>query len=482
MKRASLLVLAAIAFALPAGAQDRRAEQGARDALQGAQADFATGAYGKAITRLRRAARACGRCSVPVRAQIMRDLGAISIQSGDADGGAAAFVDALNLEPNGELTPRYDSAEVRAAWDEAHLLSAAQPTGDFTHTPPAEATAGAALPLSFETDAALAKVTVRYKSSAMREFGRLDLVRSGKRWSGSVPCADVARGVMRYYVVGLDADGSPAATGGDARHPYFVRVRASTGEEKCAGSAPPPAEKPTPAPEEREKKEEKPKPAEDGAFVRLWVGFGASIDLSPLPVANDVCRSQGNPYYCTDPRGNDYPGDPKIALAGGRAGNVSGGFIAGDVRVFVAFDYAINSNLLAGARLGFVTNSYPGDAANKAGHAFSLPLHAEARVTYAFGDAPLAHTGVAPIVLGALGVGRFDASTVVQVAQTGVAGDRPTVAWDTGGPFFAAVGGGARVAFSPRAAFSMVAKASAAFGGAGVFPSFAPEASLQYGF
>jgi hypothetical protein len=194
-----------------------------------------------------------------------------------------------------------------------------------------------------------------------------------------------------------------------------------------------------------------------------------------------VCKSQGNPYYCTDPRGNDYPSDPNVSFANGRAGNVGGGLTASNVRVLAAMDYAITENVLAGGRLGFVANSYPGSAANKAGHGFSIPLHAEARLTYVFGDAPLAHTGLAPLVLGAIGIGRFDASTVVSVSQTGIVGDRPTLAWNTGGPFFAAVGGGARYALSPRAAFSAVAKASAALGG-GFFPSLAPEATLQYGF
>jgi hypothetical protein len=330
----------------------------------------------------------------------------------------------------------------------------------------------------------------------MREFGRVELSRVGKGWGGLVPCGDVVRGVLRYYVVGVDASGSPAATAGDARHPYFVRIRPSiTAEQpslpgqpppkKCAPGTPPPPVQSTPRPGETHEKapeEEKSKPAGPGTFARVWVGFGASLDVTSFPAATDVCKSQGNPYYCTDPRGSDYPSDPTTTFVNNRAGNVGGGLTASDVRVFAALDYAITANLLAGARLGLVANSYPGTAASQAGHAFSIPLHAEARITYAFGDAPLAHPGVAPIIIGALGVGRFDASTVVQVGQSGIVGDRPTLAWNTGGPFFVALGGGARYAFSPRVAFSAIAKASAATGGGGLFPTLAPEIGLQYGF
>src|SRR5262249_54153838 len=86
-----------------------------------------------------------------------------------------------------------------------------------------------------------AKVTLRYKSPAMRDFGRVELSRIGKGWGGLVPCGDVVRGVLRYYVVGVDASGSPAATAGDARHPYFVPIRPSlTGGTPSLPGQPPP--------------------------------------------------------------------------------------------------------------------------------------------------------------------------------------------------------------------------------------------------
>jgi hypothetical protein len=115
------------------------------------------------------------------------------------------------------------------------------------------------------------------------------------------------------------------------------------------------------------------------------------------------------------------------------------------------------------------------------GHAFGAPIHLELRGTYLFGDRPLTHSGFAPLLFVAGGIGEFDASTTVGVVTTGVPGVRPMLAWQTGGPGFVAVGAGVRYAFSPRVAFSAALKASGAFGG-GFFATGAPELGLQYGF
>ena len=73
-------------------------------------------------------------------------------------------------------------------------------------------------------------------------------------------------------------------------------------------------------------------------------------------------------------------------------------------------------------------------------------------------------------------------SVGVRVTQNGIIGERPMVAWISGGPAFAALGGGARYALSRRVAFSGGLKLTAALGPSGILPSMAPELSLQYGF
>ena len=54
--------------------------------------------------------------------------------------------------------------------------------------------------------------------------------------------------------------------------------------------------------------------------------------------------------------------------------------------------------------------------------------------------------------------------------------------WLTNGPWFLAVGGGARYQFSPRFAFNVAARLNVAFGGSGALVTYGPELALQYGF
>jgi hypothetical protein len=133
-------------------------------------------------------------------------------------------------------------------------------------------------------------------------------------------------------------------------------------------------------------------------------------------------------------------------------------------------------------RFGYVLQHYPGNAAVSDGRAFGLPLHFEGRATYVFGEDPLVRSGFAPFGFAAAGVAPFDASQTVMVTESGVAGQRPVLAWTTGGPFFVAVGGGARYAFSARAAFLMGLKLTGAIGGSGFYPTVAPELGVQLGF
>ena len=65
----------------------------------------------------------------------------------------------------------------------------------------------------------------------------------------------------------------------------------------------------------------------------------------------------------------------------------------GDVRVMLAVDYALRPSLLAGGRLGYVLNSYTGNAAVENNRALGPKIHVEVRATYLFGRDPLAHTG-----------------------------------------------------------------------------------------
>lgn len=149
-----------------------------------------------------------------------------------------------------------------------------------------------------------------------------------------------------------------------------------------------------------------------------------------------------------------------------------------------SFDYALTSNFLLGARLGYVLGTYTGAHAGKDGRGPLAPIHAELRATYVIGRAPLARAGIAPMVFLGGGIQELDAKVDVSVLQTGMpAGANKTVqAWGIGGPGFVAGGGGVRYAIVPRAAITAAAKITAAFGPNGVFPAISPELGVQFGF
>jgi hypothetical protein len=125
----------------------------------------------------------------------------------------------------------------------AGAAPADDPMGDFAHSPPEAAQANTPLPLYFEYpgDQPVVRVTLKYWGTHGQDWQRLELQRVAKGWGGTIPCADVTPGVMRYWLVGFDANGGALITGGGARHPYVVPVRAGSvsSPPHLPGRAPP---------------------------------------------------------------------------------------------------------------------------------------------------------------------------------------------------------------------------------------------------
>ncbi len=535
----AIAAFAALAFVVlfsgNAGAVDKRVEAQARAAIKAAAADYAANDYAQGILRLRKASKACGTsaCGAMVRAELLRDIGVLQLAGGDTDKASASFLEALLTESSVDWNPAYDKPDLRAEWeaakDEAAFVGRSQPSGDFVTTPAPEQVVHTAVPVYVEYGGTLAKVVVKYRSTGMKDYKKVQLSRMGKGWGGQIPCGDVVRGVVRYYVQGLDESDTPLALTGDPRHPLFVPIRWSiTSAAPHLPDKPPPvqcgatgqcpagtacgeshAEVAAPTLDNGEACEsdgqctsgrcaagrcvsERSPQGTGGGFVRMWFGVSASIDIVYLPSGSDVCllnntalpvNAQG--YYCTAPYGSDFPSRASPAenstLIKGQAGQAASGLQGGDVRILFSFDYAVTANLLVGGRFGYVAGSYPGAAAPRDGRGLAPPIDAEVRGTWVFGDKPLAREGFAPLVSIQGGVAKFDAATTVKVEVTNVAGIRPMVAWQIGGPAFAGLGAGVRYAFSPRVALTLALKAQFAFG-AGFFPTLGPEAGLQYGF
>jgi hypothetical protein len=510
--------LGSLALASTASALDPRTEAAAKAALKRASEKYLATDFASAIGILRKAAGECdgARCSAATKAAVLRDLGIMQFREGDGASAQRSFADALALEPGLTLGSDYDTPDVRAVF-EAAKGGADEPTepadaGDFTHTPATEQKANTPLPVYAEISSTeVARAFVKYRGAGMKDWARIEMRRMGKGWGALVPCSAVTVGTTRYWLQGFDSNGDPTATSGDPKHSFEVPIRAQIASEAphLPGRSAPQSCDEGAAPEEpgRVAPDEEPSetpgtesgaPAGPSAYARWWIGVAGAIDFLSLPGGDDVCAlTQGGApanasgYYCTNPSGSNFPSRSDVSqndsLLAGQAGHVDGGVRPGDLRALVAVDYALTPDVLIGARLGYVLNTYPSGGAAIVDHrAFGGKIHLEARGTYVFGDAPLSHEGFAPTVFASVGMAEFDGhvATVVSMSQkaSNLSISQPVNVWLTNGPWFVATGGGARYAFSARAAFNATFRVNLAFGGAGALFTFGPEIALQYGF
>jgi hypothetical protein len=400
--------------------------------------------------------------------------------------------------------------------------------GDFVHAPADEQKVNTPLPVYVEYPAgSLSRVIVKYAGTGVKTWSRLEMKHIGPGWGALIPCGSVTPGAMRYWILGFDENDEAAATSGDAKHPFVVPIREkltskpphlpgraapqTCDQDAAAADAGVTAEAETPrSPRtatrtprheaEAEAEEAAPEAHGEPTFARWWIGVAGSVEFLSLPAGNDLCRltSSGAPanasaYYCTIPNGSDFPlrtsAGPaqNSALVAGKAGQMAGGVVPGDLRAMIAVDYAVTSSLLVGGRLGYVLNSYPAGGAAVTDHrALGVKVHVEARGTYVFGDDPLTRPGFAPMVFAAVGVSEFDGHAASFITVNTTAGhpavNEPVNVWLTNGPWFLAVGGGARYQFSQRAAFTAAARVNAVFGGVGALFTYGPEIGFQYGF
>ncbi|MGH7298429.1 MAG: hypothetical protein ACRELB_26045 [Polyangiaceae bacterium] len=521
------LTLAAITTSTrPAVAADRRAEAAAHGAIDKAANDYLSTDYAKAAARLQKALRVCGksRCAAATRAAVLRDLGTMQFRNGDVGAAKKSWAEAVHLQPDIALNPNYDTPDLRAAWNESKAGGGGnggepeavgpQPTGDFTHTPISEQRVNTPLPVyaEYPGTSTIARVVVKYRGASAADWSRVELKRMGSGWGGQIPCGDVARGTMRYWIQGFDDGGDPIASSGDPKHPYTVPIR-----DDIASEAPHLPGKPAPktcdedsdcppgmagcgaddkgsTEDDGAQDDEKPA-APVAAFARMWVGVSGELpEFLQLPGGNDLCKltPQALPansagFYCTNPDGSDFPSrasaDQNNHLSiQGKAGDIKGGVQAGDIRVMLSFDYALSASFLIGARVGYVFNAYTGQAASSNGKAFGPKVHLEARATYLFGHDPLAHPGFAPMVFLGLGASEFDGHSTSVVTLDNVAGQQPVNVWLTDGPLFATGGAGFRYQFSVRTAFTAAARANTVFGGNGFLLTYGPEVGVFYGF
>ncbi len=519
-----LVGIIALSWARPLLAEDAKVEAAAEDAIAKAPTDYATKAFGKALYRLGKALRACGKeaCATASVAALARDAGSVHVAQHDKKGALKLFARAIGLVDDLELNPAYDTPDVRAVWEEAGgrkkpeppppappTPPAPPPPAAFAHAPATEQAADTPLPVYVEGGpAGVARVVLEYGSAAASgAWKEVAFDRVGTGWGAVVPCGDVGVGAVRYYVDGFDSGGAKVATAGDAEHPYEVPVKQAIASEpahlpgqpaprSCAQAAPPLSEGTRAA--------EEPAPSVRPArhWRRWWVGVSGEIDFMNVPSGDDLCirnaatgrPANGDNLYCTTLDGVDFPPASvtngtlaNIVPGQGQGGHSDGGLQLGDVRYLASVDYAVAANALVGARVGFIINRYQGTAAVSDKRAFGSPLHLELRATWVFGHDPLAGSGVAPIVFVAGGVSEFDAQLKSTVTIT--QGTPPTQThqlipvniWKTDGPGFVGAGLGLRISIDGHFAIIPAIRGDLALGN-GVTPLFGPELSLQLGF
>jgi hypothetical protein len=393
------------------------------------------------------------------------------------------------------------------------------------------------------------RVVLTYKSASDPEdadWKHLDLQRVGAGWGGQIPCNDVSAGTLRYFIQGYSKDMDVVGTNGTIKVPYQVPIRQEligppphlpnkSSPRACHGGETRPPERER-IPDETASTADCPpglpgcgKAAEEDAtnaegtdeevdegnrgkkgkgrpFPRVWIGVAAHLDFMQLPSGNDLCRlvPATNPapgqmvaqpansahVYCTDPSGGDFPlrsdnGKMNDQLRQGAAGQSGGGLVAGDLRLMVSLDYAVNGNLLIGLRGGYVFLAYPGQAAVNDNYAFGPRVYGEARITGLIAKNPMRRAGAAPMVFVGGGVSTFDGhvSSSATVAPPGGAPSAvPVDLWITNGPGFVDVGAGVRYAPTPRVALVGAVRLNVSFGNNGTISTFGPELGVQYGF
>ncbi len=237
----------------------------------------------------------------------------------------------------------------------------------------------------------------------------------------------------------------------------------------------------------------------------MWGGVGLALDIVLVPGQDDVCAlnmqgtgalTPGNSYVCYDPtqQGRFPPTGPSGATVNqaidisspNRLDFVNGGFVHGPLTIFASFDYALNYNVLVGARAGYEALTYPG---NNPAPAFP-PIRLEARVSYLLGARAI-NRAFAPVFFLGAGAGEFDAFVPVKVTLMNPAGPYTSGgvikedAWLTAGPVYATAGGGVRFAFGGEeksVALTGLLKFEGAFGGtSGFLFGLAPEVGLEFG-
>ena len=179
----------------------------------------------------------------------------------------------------------------------------------------------------------------------------------------------------------------------------------------AAGGVKPEPEPAAPEPEEDEHEAAPPAPVVDeetpsDGQAHNWLSAAFQLDFLTYSQTSGVC-SGADQYQCFL-QGQSYTG----SIYGGSGNQVQGGVGVATKRVLVGYERLLGDNFTLGAKLGFAFGGSP-KATTGSGSAF-LPLHAELRGSYWFGDAPFKSDGLRGYAGLAGGVAELDGHVTVE--------------------------------------------------------------------
>lgn len=446
--------------------------------------DYLGTKFEDAEKKLKEAIALCGAgadCSGKVKAQLHRDLGVVYVGGMNrVDEGKQEFAAAFAADAAVALDSELTSPEIQAAFESARKGTGSAGTGnggaspgtpapapgqgDLVHTPPAEQAILHPVPLYAELPqgTTAARVVLNYKVFGTTDWKTLAMKPAGTGYGALVPCADVGSltGTLRYFIQAFDADSNPVSWSGTRDKPNSVAIKMEIQGEAphLPGQAPPPrcedvGDCPPEFPGCKAPGADKDKPCEGpdcpeqkpaDTFKKNWVSLAVQQDFLFLSGQKASCSGVGE-YQCFRDTGEFYNRAPYDKSGG----EIAGGLGTSTTRILAGYDRVL-WRLTLGIRVGF---AFGGGPQAPEGLAF-LPVHAEGRVSYWFGEGPFASAGPRFYVTLAGGLAQADSkvSVIVYETEQDYVADRRLVldAWRKAGTGFLSLGGGFMYAITPR--------------------------------
>lgn len=528
-----LIAVALVGFlALPALGQSSRDASATKQIDEAINNHYLMMELDKAERQLTEVVNSCAdQCSASLKARAWMYVGVVrGSGKNDLAGASEAFTTALSLDSSVQLDREISSTETQTTFD-ALAGTSGQSTatsrvttsvpsgeipGDIVCTPDtgSEILTRMPIPISCTTDADATSAVLKFKEFGSNDWKKLDLVKRGNAFEGTIPCSVTgSAGPLLWFVGAKNSADEYVDQFGSKKNPATFDLVSGGGIDlsypdgsaasRCADASDCPPNFPGCASSNdscgeldwgaacKNSTECKCGLACDGGtcvnaascstdeecssgvctngycasaseaagpFKRHWVELSFAMDF-PNFGGGDLCISPNkNDYsvYCYDANGNEGP------AAGLR--DVNTGFNLSQYRVLLGYDYALTDKIQAGARVGYIIG---GNSTQ------FLPIHAELRGTYNFTS--LAKKGLRPSIYVGVGLGDMDWVFLGVPSNSG-----PIDVYKRGGNLFANGGVGLGYAFTPELVLKVGVGAVVAF------PTFSfglqPNFAFQVGF